>query len=100
MKSIVSMALPKNEPASEVKKFLTTRKVMKKVIWKILGYLKGVSPLNKQNEAEATYSDHVKIHVHFYLGSKDTIKAKWMVSCMIVSNLTHYAKRSGKQRRK
>lgn len=48
-------SIAKNELAGEVKKFLTTRKVMKKVIWNILGYLKGVSPLDKQNEAEATY---------------------------------------------
>ncbi|CAL2279830.1 unnamed protein product [Prunus armeniaca] len=46
----------KTELASEVKKFLTIRKVMKKAVCKALGNLKGVSPFSKEHEAVAMVS--------------------------------------------
>ncbi|VVA30022.1 PREDICTED: Protein of unknown function DUF241 [Prunus dulcis] len=46
----------KTELASEVKKFLIIRKVMKKAVCKALGNLKGVSPFSKEHEAVAMVS--------------------------------------------
>ncbi|XP_021816091.1 uncharacterized protein LOC110758522 [Prunus avium] len=46
----------KTELASEVKKFLAIRKVMKKAVCKALGNLKVVSPFSKEHEAVAMVS--------------------------------------------